>query len=640
MQEPIPETEPADPTDADLAASPSTVVLELQAPPRVRPWLLAMITGVAALTVAGSAPAMMEAGAWDKLVLLIFAVLVVPIGLVLFVAKPPGRPLLQLGADRMRLPITTRAQEFVTLRYREITELFWRPGRAGFVWIGTEHGTFVYPLKAFQSPEEAVALLQLIHSRLEPLPDWDRRREGFEQQQATADRIYGGGIIGTKVVLAIMLVAFAVQSILLPFDDPMAVVGLGANVPVLVKQGQLYRLVTSNLLHANVLHLVMNAMLVVWLGSLIERLLGRRTFILVALLSALLGPAASALSAKVSISVGISSVPFGMLGAFAFLTFKMKGNLPPGFTPPMRMWLTLGLLLAVMSLMVFGTDFPAHLGGFLAGVLVAAPLLEDEPQLPLRPGPTWLTRTLIGALSALMLAGAAWGAVAAVNDDGSDQTRAMADYLERQLAPASTLNLLAWLAAVDPKASPERLELARVAAHRSVSEVDSDKKQERLAYEDTLATVYYRQGKFDEAIDREAKVLAAHDGSTYATQMARFLRARLAASGVRQDDPSLGPPTFEVRYHDSRGFGLEFSPGQGFEPARTVWLLVELKGELQGLLRLELTSKIDVSRAMWLRQVGIEPVWHEGSTFRVAWVQATPAADKGWLMDGEVLTYP
>jgi len=635
VHESIPETEPG---QDELPAAPSTLVLELKPPPRVRPWLLVAILSVAAMSLASAAPTLVAQGAWDMLALLVFGVLMLPLGLLLFVAKASGRPIVQLGVDRMRLPVTTRGHDFVTLRYRDITELFVRAGRAGFVWMGTERGTFVYPMRAFTNEVAANALVQVIRGRLEPLPDWDKRAARFAKQQDTADRIYGDGLRGTQVLLGVMVVAYIVQSFLLNAGDAFAVVGLGANVPMLVKEGQLYRLVTSNLLHANPFHLVMNGMLVLWLGSLVERLLGRRTFILIVGVAALLGPIASALSAKVSVSVGISSVPFGMLGAYAYLTFRMKGNLPLGFTPPMRMWLTLGLLLAMMSVMGFGTDVPAHLGGFLAGVLVTAPLLDGEPDLPLRPRFTPLSQGLMALLAAVLLGGVLWGAQAALRDDGTDRTRATADFLQRQLAPHQELNRIAWEIVMDPQASPERLEQARIAAHRSASEAEPEER--RWESEDTLATVYYRLGQFDEAIDREVKVLKAEDRSIYATQVARFLRARLQAEGMRRDSDDLQAPQFSVRYHASRGFGLDFEPGQSFETARTIWLLVNHGGKLQGLLRMELSAKTDVSRTLWLRQVGVEPVWHEGSTFEAAWIQAGAKGTKGWLMDDTVLTWP
>ncbi len=635
MNEPTSENEPS-PTSP--AASEVRLTIELQAPPRVRPGVILSVVLVAVVMLLSSGPTLVAQGAWDVLVLMVFAVVVVPLGLVLFGGRPPGRPLIEIGEDRIRLPITTRAYEFVTLRYRDITQLFVREGRAGFIWIGTERGSFVYPLRAFESLEQARSLAGLIRQRVEHLPDWPKREARFDKQQSTADHIYRGDIVATKVLLGIIAVAFVVQTMLLNPEDPLAVVTLGANVPVLVKEGQLYRIVTSNLLHANVFHLVMNGVLILWLGGMVERLLGRRTFILVALLAALMGPMASALSAKVTASVGVSSVPFGMIGAFAFVAFRTKGHLPLGFAPPPRMWLTLGLLLAFLGMMGSGTDLPAHLGGFLAGVLVVAPLLEDKPKLPLRPSMSPVTLGLIGGLSLVILVGLGWGVQAALQDDGRDQTRALADYLARQPSAPTTLNRLAWLNAIDPEASPQRLELARIAAHRAVSEIDKELSKENA--QDTLAVVYYRLNRFDEAIDREVEVLDSRNTSQFASQVARFLKARVEAQGVRTSSTSAAQPQFEVRFHGSRGFGLDFKPGQNFEQAQTVWFLVEMKGELQGLLRLGLSNKTNLTRTLWLKQVGVEPVWHEGSTFKVAWIQDGVSDAKGWLMDESVLAYP
>jgi len=617
--------------------APPALRIELKPQQRVRPQVVVGLLLIGVLLLSSVIPPLVEQRVWDGLVLAVFAILVVPIGLVLLVSRAPGRPVIELGADRMRLPVTPRAHEFVTLRYRDVTEMFVRYGPAGFVWIGTPRGAFVYALRAFSDLEHVGVLIGRIEGALEGLPDWDKRKKAFDEQQQTADDLYGRRIWGTQVTLGLGLLGFLVQALLQAPNHYFEVVELGANVPILVREGQLYRLFTSNLLHVDAYHLVMNGVLVLWLGGLLERLFGTRVFALVALLAAVLGPAASVLSGRASVVVGISSVAFGLLGAFAYTTYRMKGRLPLGVAPPMRMWLTLGILLAFLGMMSFGADFPSHLGGFLAGVLVVAPLLDGAPRLPLvgaARGP--LATGLIGLLAAWGLISVIWAAQAYLHSDGADQTRALAHYVEHQEAGPVRLNVIAWFIAIDPDATPERLEQARIAAHRAVSLVEEP--TVRHGVEDTLATIYYRLGRFDEAIDREAKLAGDEPRPVYATQLARFARARAKAEGPRVDVGDA--PTFEVRHHDARGFGIDLASPLSVEPARTLWWTVQREGKLEGLLRLPVDEGLAAEGTLWLRKVGIEPVWHEGSTFTLVWVQAGRHDARGWLMDEEILAYP
>ena len=98
--------------DPQEPAGPAPTRVELRRPPRVRPGLFVGITAVGLLFLSNVAPSLVAGGLWDALILAVFATLVIPLGLVMLLAKPPGRPVLELGADRIRLPITTRAHEF------------------------------------------------------------------------------------------------------------------------------------------------------------------------------------------------------------------------------------------------------------------------------------------------------------------------------------------------------------------------------------------------------------------------------------------------------------------------------------------------------------------------------------------------
>jgi membrane protease YdiL (CAAX protease family) len=97
---------------------------------------------------------------------------------------------------------------------------------------------------------------------------------------------------------------------------------------------------------------------------------------------------------------------------------------------------------------------------------------------------------------------------------------------ERPLA--GELNDVAWTIAIDPSATPGCLQAAEDAVDSALAQ-----DPERAAALDTEATVFYRQGRLDEAIDLGRVVIEqlGRDSDGAYAQLARFLRARQERSG-------------------------------------------------------------------------------------------------------------
>jgi membrane protease YdiL (CAAX protease family) len=89
-----------------------------------------------------------------------------------------------------------------------------------------------------------------------------------------------------------------------------------------------------------------------------------------------------------------------------------------------------------------------------------------------------------------------------------------------------TLNNYAWRIAIDPAAS-------RACLHEAEDAMDSTLRRfpEVPGYLDTKATVLFRQGRFDEAIDLERAAAQRGPKPFFFSQIDRFLRARQAAGG-------------------------------------------------------------------------------------------------------------
>ncbi len=131
--------------------------------------------------------------------------------------------------------------------------------------------------------------------------------------------------------------------------------------------GEYWRLLSVMFIHANLIHLLLNAVLLLVLGWRLELYLGAGQVGLIYFMS---GLSASIFSFCFSLnnrdlSVGASGAIFGLAGALAGFSLRNWGMLYRQF------WLLAAALLINLTLlgaMVKGVDNWAHLGGILAGL--------------------------------------------------------------------------------------------------------------------------------------------------------------------------------------------------------------------------------------------------------------------------------
>jgi membrane associated rhomboid family serine protease/Tfp pilus assembly protein PilF len=175
-----------------------------------------------------------------------------------------------------------------------------------------------------------------------------------------------GIVFGMTVIAS---VPFGVRPLL--ESDLRVLLNFGANVGPLVAAGDLWRLVASIFLHANLLHLVLNAIALYVLGRNLEAFYGPWGFLFLFVASGIVGSVASAVTAQ-GISVGASGGIFGMFGASLLFAFRYRGVLPPRVTRIMGTLLLPWVVLNVaLGLFFPRIDLVAHLGGLLGGATIA-----------------------------------------------------------------------------------------------------------------------------------------------------------------------------------------------------------------------------------------------------------------------------
>lgn len=142
-----------------------------------------------------------------------------------------------------------------------------------------------------------------------------------------------------------------------------------ALAPILVAEGDWWRLVASGFLHYGPIHLAAN-MLALWvLGRDLEAVLGAPRYLAVYAV-ALLGGSASVmlLENPGSATAGASGAVFGLMGAIAVVLLKLRRSPRPV--------LTVIALNVAISLVVPGISLWAHLGGLVAGAAAAAAIVH------------------------------------------------------------------------------------------------------------------------------------------------------------------------------------------------------------------------------------------------------------------------
>ena len=142
---------------------------------------------------------------------------------------------------------------------------------------------------------------------------------------------------------------------------------------------------SSTLAHGGVIHLAFNMLMLVWCGTQVERVLGRGGLVTLYVVGAYVAAIAQWLVDPVSVTpmIGASGAISAVIGAFS-LTFGQQKKIvrSPALNRTLNaLWLLVAwVVLQVMSGYLAGSQgfllaTPAHIGGFLAGLLLERPLL-------------------------------------------------------------------------------------------------------------------------------------------------------------------------------------------------------------------------------------------------------------------------
>lgn len=177
-------------------------------------------------------------------------------------------------------------------------------------------------------------------------------------------------------ILIFILMLIGGANIMLP--DHESLLNWGANFRPITLEGQWWRLITSCFVHIGIIHLVMNMYALLYIGVLLEPLLGKTRFISAYLLAGLCASLTSLWWHDLTISAGASGAIFGMYGLFlALLTTNIidKAARKP-LLASIAVFVGYNLIFGMQG----GIDSAAHIGGLVSGFVIGylfVPGLKD-----------------------------------------------------------------------------------------------------------------------------------------------------------------------------------------------------------------------------------------------------------------------
>jgi rhomboid protease GluP len=247
----------------------------------------------------------------------------------------------------------------------------------------------------------------------EPLPSTP---QPVSPQQVVRVALPASAPYVTYAIIAITVFIYIVQlatQALLQADLPIA---FFVKANDLIRQGQLWRLVTPALVHGSIAHIGFNMYALFSFGTGLERYFGHGRFLLLYVLGAFTGNVMSFLLSS-GYSVGASTAVFGLIGAEGIFLYQNRKLFAGRFGDAIRNIIFIVAINLFLGLQP-GIDNWGHVGGLLGGLVFtwfAGPLWEVEGIQPAyhlvdrRPSREVIT----GAATVLFIFGglAVWGMV-------------------------------------------------------------------------------------------------------------------------------------------------------------------------------------------------------------------------------------
>ncbi|CAL2236328.1 unnamed protein product [Prunus armeniaca] len=188
----------------------------------------------------------------------------------------------------------------------------------------------------------------------------DSTNEGTSNSKVSSINFFNGRQ-WTNVLLALNILVYIAQ---IATQDELLL--WGAKINRLIDKGQLWRLVTSSFLHANVGHLMVNCYSLNSVGPTMEKISGPNRYLALYFASAIASSAMSYWFSEAP-AVGASGAVFGLVGSLAVFVMRHRGLVGRGKEDLQHIAHVIAVNMA-MGFFFKGIDNWGHFGGLLGGV--------------------------------------------------------------------------------------------------------------------------------------------------------------------------------------------------------------------------------------------------------------------------------
>ena len=190
-----------------------------------------------------------------------------------------------------------------------------------------------------------------------------------EKRNKIAEKIFSyKQPIVTYIIIAICIILFILMELSGGSTNSQVLLKYGANLDVLVKNGEYYRLFTCIFLHIGIMHLLCNLYSLYVIGREVENLFGKVKYIIIFILSGIFGSIMSLAFTHNTISAGASGAIFGLLGALLYFGMHYRTYLGEAIKRSIIPIIVVNLIIGFFA---EGIDLAAYIGGLVGGVLVA-----------------------------------------------------------------------------------------------------------------------------------------------------------------------------------------------------------------------------------------------------------------------------
>ncbi len=176
----------------------------------------------------------------------------------------------------------------------------------------------------------------------------------------------------TYIIMGICFIMFLITGM---GNDTGVLIKYGANLDVLVKNGEYYRLLTSMFLHSGLLHLFFNMYALYIIGPQVESFFGKTKYLIIYLLSGISGSLLSVSFNVNTVSVGASGAIFGLFGALLYFGYNYRGYLGNVIKSQILPVVIINLIFGFIST---GVDVAGHIGGLIGGIIVSSVLGSSD----------------------------------------------------------------------------------------------------------------------------------------------------------------------------------------------------------------------------------------------------------------------